>query len=158
MNAASPRNGIMRRTILRAGMGLTGMAVGAPAGFAVPEDDAAADGRIVERLLGRPAALSPRVHLNMPPVFANGYSVPLTLSVDSPMTEAEHVRVVHVLAPWNPIVPAAAFHFTPQSGAALVSTRVRLAKSQFVLAVADMSDGALLMARTWVKVDINGCA
>jgi sulfur-oxidizing protein SoxY len=55
-------------------------------------------------------------------------------------------------------VPAAEFHFTPQSGTALVSTRVRLAQSQYVLAVAEMSDGTLLMARTWVKVDINGCA
>jgi sulfur-oxidizing protein SoxY len=63
-----------------------------------------------------------------------------------------------VLAPKNPIVPAAEFHFTPLSGTALIATRVRLAQSQYVLAVADMSDGSLLMARTWVKVDINGCA
>jgi sulfur-oxidizing protein SoxY len=158
MNTASSRNIIMRRTMLRGALGVAGSAVAAQASFAVPEDDAAADGKIVERLIGRPAMLSSRVHLNMPPVFANGYSVPMTVSVDSPMTQADHVRVVHVLAPKNPIVPAAAFHFTPQNGTALISTRVRLAQSQFVLAVADMGDGSLLMARTWVKVDINGCA
>ncbi len=158
MKAALPRKIIKRRAMLRVALGAAGGAVGGRVSLALPEDDAAADGKSVERFIGRPAALSSRVHLNMPAVFANGYSVPVTLSVDSPMTEADHVRVVHVLAPKNPIVPAAEFHFTPQSGTALVSTRVRLAQSQYVLAVAEMSDGTLLMARTWVKVDINGCA
>ncbi len=158
MNTASTQHIIMRRSVLRGSLGFAGAALGWHSAFALPEDDAVADGKIVEQLLGRPAVLSTRVHLNMPPAFANGYSVPMTVSVDSPMTDADHVRVVHVLAPKNPIVPAAEFRFTVQNGAALVSTRVRLAQSQHVLAVADMSDGSLLMSRTWVKVDINGCA
>jgi sulfur-oxidizing protein SoxY len=94
----------------------------------------------------------------MPAVFPNGYSVPLTLDVDTPMSEQDHVRVVHVLAPRNPIVVVAAFHFTPSSGRAHVSTRIRLAAPQTVLAVAEMSDGAVLMARSWVKVATDGCA
>jgi sulfur-oxidizing protein SoxY len=148
---------IVRRTLLRTGLALAGGSVAVRFGWALP-DDAAQDGKIVERMIGRPAVLSNRVHLSMPASFANGYRVPMTLTVDSPMTDADHVRVVHVLAPGNPIVPVAEFHFTPQSGAAVISTRVRLAQSQTVLAVADMSDDSLLMARTWVKVDINGCA
>ncbi|MGH6927078.1 MAG: thiosulfate oxidation carrier protein SoxY, partial [Dongiaceae bacterium] len=87
-----------------------------------------------------------------------GYTVPLTFDVDSPMTEADHVRVVHVVAPRNPLVRVASFHFTPRSGRARVSTRIRLAEPQNVIAVAEMSDGSLLMAKTRVEVEINGCA
>jgi sulfur-oxidizing protein SoxY len=74
------------------------------------------------------------------------------------MTENDHVRRVHVLAPKNPIIVVATFQFTPQSGSAAVSIRIRLAEPQMVLAVAEMNDGALLMARTWVKVETDGCA
>jgi sulfur-oxidizing protein SoxY len=148
----------MRRSLLRTALGLAGGTMAVRSSLALPDDDAAKETKLVEQLIGRPAVISPRVHLSMPPAFANGYRVPMTLSVDSPMTEADHVRVVHVLAPKNPIVPAAEFHFTPHSGAAVISTRMRLAQSQVVLAVAEMSDGSLLMARTWVKVEINGCA
>ncbi len=110
------------------------------------------------RQTGRAATMSDRVHLDMPAVFGNGYSVPMTLSVDSPMSEADHVRSVELFAPQNPIVAVARFHFTPASGRASVTTRIRLAKPQAVLAVAEMSDGSRLMARRWVKVDTNGCA
>jgi sulfur-oxidizing protein SoxY len=82
----------------------------------------------------------------------------LTLEVDGPMTQTDHVRLVHVLAPRNPIILVGSFQFTPQSGRACVSTRVRLAEPQNVLAAAEMSDGSVLMAKTWVKVDTNGCA
>jgi sulfur-oxidizing protein SoxY len=112
---------------------------------------------LVRALLGRVATPSPRMHLRMPARFSNGYSVPLSLTVDTPMTEADHARVVHILAPKNPIILAARFHFTPQGGRAAITTRVRLAGPQNVLAVAEMSDGALLMTQTWVTVDTDGC-
>jgi len=116
------------------------------------------DNELVKRQFGRGATLSPRVHLEMPAAFGNGYSVPLTLVVDSAMTEADHVRVVHVLAPKNPIIVVAKFHFTQHSGKAAVATRIRLSEPQTVIAVAEMNDGALLMAGTWVKVDTDGCS
>jgi sulfur-oxidizing protein SoxY len=94
----------------------------------------------------------------MPPVFGNGYTVPLSLEVDSPMIQTDYVRVVHVLAPRNPIIIVGSFQFTPQSGRARVSTRIRLAEPQNVLAAAEMSDGTVLMTKTWVRVDTNGCA
>src|SRR5258708_38486987 len=94
----------------------------------------------------------------MPRVFANGYTVPLTLVIDSPMTEADHVRDVRVLAPRNPLITVATFHFVPQRSEPRVSTRIRLAQPQDVLAVAEMNDGTLLMTRTWVQVATNGCA
>jgi sulfur-oxidizing protein SoxY len=113
---------------------------------------------LVERLIGTKATESDRVHLVMPRSFPNGYTVPLSLSVDSPMTETDHVRHIRVLAPRNPIIEVAQFNFTPQCSVARVSTRIRLAGPQLVLAVAEMNDGAFLMSKAWVEVATNGCA
>lgn len=137
----------MRRTVLLWG-GLT---------IATTPSFAASDDELVRQMLGSAAAESPLVHLEIPQSFGNGYSVPMALSVDSPMTEADHVRLVHVLAPQNPIILVARFRFTPQSGRAAITTRIRLSGPQNVIAVAEMSSGSLLMARTWVKVDTDGC-
>jgi sulfur-oxidizing protein SoxY len=149
---------ITRRAILQGlssgGAGLASLTLAAP-GSAAAEDEAI---ELVRRLTGRIAIVSNRVRLDMPAAFPNGYTVPMSLEVDSPMTAADHVRHVRVLAPGNPLIEVADFRFTPRSGRARVSTRIRLAKPQEVVAVAEMSDGRLLLARTWVKVDINGCA
>ena len=113
---------------------------------------------VVKQLIGRGAIVSDRIRLTMPRVFPNGYTVPLALQVDSPMTCADHVKQVHVLAPRNPIVEVATFHFVPQRSQPQVSTRIRLAAPQFVVAVAAMNDDALLMAKAWVEVATNGCS
>jgi len=113
---------------------------------------------VVKQLIGRSAIESDRIRLSMPRVFPNGYTVPLALQVDSPMTCADHVKQVHVLAPRNPIVEVATFHFVPERSQPQVSTRIRLAVPQFVVAVAAMNDDALLMAKTWVEVATNGCS
>jgi sulfur-oxidizing protein SoxY len=94
----------------------------------------------------------------MPGEFPSGYTVPMELSVDSPMTAADHVRYIRVFAPRNPIVEVVRFDFVAQRSVAHVSTRIRLAEPQHVVAVAEMSDDALLMAKTWVDVATNGCA
>jgi sulfur-oxidizing protein SoxY len=120
-----------------------------------PSDDAA---ELIKHLTGKTPIESDRLHLSMPRVFANGYTVPLTLVIDSPMTEADHVQYVRVLAPRNPLITVATFHFVPQRSEPRVSTRIRLAQPQDVLAVAEMNDGTLLMTRTWVEVATNGCA
>jgi sulfur-oxidizing protein SoxY len=111
-----------------------------------------------EWLTGKKAIESDRLHLAMPRSFPNGYTVPLTLEVDSPMTEEDHVKRVRVVAPGNPLIEVATFHFLPQRSQPRVSTRIRLAKPQYVLVVAEMNDGTLLMAKTWVEVATNGCA
>jgi sulfur-oxidizing protein SoxY len=143
---------VARRRLLRAA-GLASIALAAPRAVrsADPEMD------LVVEIFGRTPVQSDRLRLDMPRLFANGYTVPLTLEVDCPMTAADHVRAVHVLAPRNPFLRVASFHFTPLSGKARVSTRIRLAEPQNVIAVADMSDGSLTMAKTWVEVEINGC-
>lgn len=112
---------------------------------------------LIERLTGRTATVSDRLHLVMPAVFPTGYTVPMDLDIDSPMTEDDHVRRIRVFAPQNPILEVASFNFVPQRGIARVSTRIRLAEPQYVVAVAEMSDGTLLMTKTWVDVATNGC-
>jgi sulfur-oxidizing protein SoxY len=148
--------GHTRRAVLTAalaqGASLAGAALASPLDAAGEE---AAD--LVRQVTGRRPSESDRVRLTMPRTFPNGSAVPLTLEVDSPMTEHDHVRHVHLLAPRNPIVETGSFHFTPRHGVARVSTRIRLSGPQHVVAVAEMSDGALLMTRAWVEVGTDGC-
>ncbi len=158
MGTQHPTNPLPRRAVLGAvAAGVAGNALAGRRSFAESDYTRAAEDALVARMVGGPAALSPRVRLIMPASFSNGYSVPLALSVDSPMTGSDYVRTVHILAPKNPIVLAADFTFTPQSGRAALDTRIRLAQPQTVLAVAEMNDGTRLMARTWVEVDTDGC-
>jgi sulfur-oxidizing protein SoxY len=143
---------VTRRAVLSAAA-LAGLALGMRQARGAPDPEMA----LAEQLFGRAPVPSDRLHLDIPPVFPNGYTVPLAFDVDSPMTEADHVRAVHVVAPRNPLVRVASFHFTPRSGRARISTRIRLAEPQNVIAVAEMSDGSLLLAKTRVEVEINGC-
>ena len=112
---------------------------------------------LVELLTGHRAVPSDRLRLLMPSTFPNGYTVPLTLEVDTPMTERDHVRNVRIFAPKNPINEVVGFHFAPLRSAPRVSTRIRLAAPQNVVAVAEMNDGAFLMTQTFVQVATNGC-
>jgi sulfur-oxidizing protein SoxY len=154
------RSNLTRRTLLKAACagsaGFASIVLISPRSADATGSDEAME--LVKQLIGRRPTESDRLRLKMPPVFANGYTVPLVLDVDSPMTEADHVRLVHVFAPQNPLVKVASFHFTQRSGRARVSTRIRLAEPQYVLAVAEMSDSTLLMTKAWVKVATNGCA
>lgn len=149
--------GLTRREMLRTG------AVGSAAfagAFLLPRSAWARDEtmEIVKRFTGRTATESDRLHLDMPAVFATGYTVPMNIEVDAPMTEADHVRRIRVFAPQNPIIEVVGFHFVPRRSVPRVSTRIRLAKPQHVVAVAEMADGGLLMAKTWVDVATDGCA
>jgi sulfur-oxidizing protein SoxY len=147
-----------RRTLVKTlwvgGIGLMGLALAAP--HAIAESDEAL--ALVTRLVGRTPVESDRVRIEMPAVFENGYGVPFALEVASAMTEAEHVRGVRIFAPQNPLVEVAGFQFTPGSGRARVTTRIRVAQPQYIFAVAEMSDGPLLMGKKWIKVEKDGCA
>jgi sulfur-oxidizing protein SoxY len=146
--------GLTRREVLTAG------AIGSAAVLMSPRRAGAGDdaAEFVKQLTGRAAMESDRLHLVMPAEFPSGYTVPMELSVDSPMTMADHVRYIRVFAPRNPIVEVVRFDFVPERGLARVSTRIRLAEPQDVIAVVETSDDALLMAKTWVDVATNGCA
>lgn len=122
--------------------------------------DVAASGRLEEalsKILGTARPTQARMSLELPEIAESGNTVPYAILVDSPMTEQDYVRAVHVLAGANPLPSIASFFFTPASGKAQVGSRMRLARSQDVLAVAELSDGQFLIGRRSVKVTIGGC-
>lgn len=95
--------------------------------------------------------------LTMPEIAENGNTVPLTVEVDSPMTEENYVKEILVVAQSNPSPEVARFSFTPLAGVAKADTRMRLAQTQDVVALARMSNGSIAQARQTVKVTIGGC-
>ncbi len=98
-----------------------------------------------------------KVSLNTPEIAENGNTVPVSVSVESPMTDDDHVAEVMLLAAGNPRPGVATFKFSTMSGEASASTRIRLAKTQDVVAIAKMSDGSFFMDKKTVKVTIGGC-
>ena len=97
------------------------------------------------------------IALRLPAVAENGGQVPLTVSVESPMTEADHVTAIHVFATRNPTPGVASFHLSPALGRAEVQTRIRLAEDQRVVALARLSDGRVLRAAAETRVVTGGC-
>jgi len=93
-----------------------------------------------------------RIALLMPETNVGGYMVPFTVTVDSPMTQTDHVRSVHVFATANPRPDVASFFFSPLSGRAQTSSRMRLWGTQDVVAVAELSDASVYLARRLVRV------
>jgi sulfur-oxidizing protein SoxY len=146
---------LTRRTLVSASAALALTIAVTPAGATEDDDDSI---ELVKRLTGKTPAVSDRLRLLMPATFPNGYTVPLGIEVEGPMTESDHVRYVRIVAPRNPLIEVATFHFVPGRSLPHVSTRIRLAEPQFILAVAELSNGALLMTKTWVDVATNGCA
>lgn len=140
-----------RMTLAAAGAGLFALA-GTPA-RAVPTP---AEEEIAKILKGR-TATEGGLKLDLPSIAENGLVVPLVVDVDSPMTEADYVKAVHIIAEGNPNPLVVSFHFTPACGRASASTRMRLAQTQNILAIAEMSSGDLRMAKAEVKVTIGGC-
>jgi len=108
-------------------------------------------------VLGDVAPQTGRIALQLAKIVEDGSSVPVTISVDSPMTEADHVTRVHLFPDKNPTPIAATFRLGSRCGKAEISTRIRLAESQTIFAVAEMSDGSVWMTRDDVIVTIGGC-
>ena len=111
----------------------------------------------LKKIVGDQSPIDGKVTLEMPEIAENGYTVPFSISVDSPMTDDDYVKAVHVISTGNPQPIIATFHFTPLSGKATVSSRMRLAKTQDIVTVAELSDGKFAMTKRTVKVTIGGC-
>ncbi|MCP5367408.1 MAG: thiosulfate oxidation carrier protein SoxY [Hyphomicrobiales bacterium] len=111
----------------------------------------------LDKILDGRAAATGKVSLDLAPITENGASVLVGVQVDSPMTQADHVLRLHLLAEENPNVTVVTFHFTPQAGKVDIITRIRLAKSQNVHAVAETSGGEVYVASKFTKVTIGGC-
>jgi sulfur-oxidizing protein SoxY len=112
----------------------------------------------VKALVGEAPMNRGKVQLELPPIVENGNAVPLTVSVESPMTEADHVTSIHIFNQKNPQPYIAAFHLGPRAGKAAVSTRIRLADSQQIVAIARLNDGSFWSDSVDVIVTLAACA
>jgi sulfur-oxidizing protein SoxY len=144
-----------RRQILISGSSLAVIAVALPGRRAAA--DLPAMQAWMQSILGDRTAEEGRIAIDLPEIAENGSTVPLTVEVDSPMTVNDYVKAVYIMTERNPSPEVATFRFTPRSGRATVSTRIRLAESQTVHAVAEMSDGRVYTAAREVKVTVGGC-
>ena len=142
-----------RRQVMAVGAGvLATAALGvAPAQAANNAQD------LIKAFTGGKQAAEGKVTLDLPEIAENGNTVPMTVTVESPMNEQSHVTEVLVLADGNPNAGVATFHFSPASGVAEANTRIRLATTQNIIAIARMNDGSFAMATKQVKVTIGGC-
>jgi sulfur-oxidizing protein SoxY len=141
-----------RRQVLTAGAGaLAAVTSIAPAHAA---NDAA---DLIKTFTGGKAVTEGKVKLDLPEIAENGNTVPMTVSVESPMSEQSYVTEVLVVGDGNPNGGMATFHFTPASGVAEANTRIRLAATQNITAVARMNDGSFFTVSKQVKVTIGGC-
>jgi sulfur-oxidizing protein SoxY len=104
-----------------------------------------------EPVIGEPLTLT------LPELAENGNVVPYTVAVESPMTDEDYVRTLHLLSTSNPQAVVGTFHLIPATGKASVSGRMRLAKTQDVVAIADLSTGKLLVSVRKIEVTIGGC-
>jgi sulfur-oxidizing protein SoxY len=98
-----------------------------------------------------------RVKLVLPPLIDNGNSVPLSVAVESPMTPSDHVKAIHVFTEKNPLPDVVSAYLGPRAGRASLSTRVRLADTQTVLAIAQLSDGSFWSDSAEVVVTLSAC-
>lgn len=142
-----------RRQALAVGAGAVVVALGGAINPAV----AAEFEELIAKFTGGKEPTSGRIKLDLPEIAENGNTVPMTVSVESPMTEQSHVTDVLIVADGNPRAGVVTFHFSPASGVAEANTRIRLAKTQNIIAVAKMNDGSFFTASKQVKVTIGGC-
>lgn len=112
---------------------------------------------VIRKLAGGRTVHKGKVKLNVPPLVENGHLVPLSVNVESPMSAADHVKAIHVLTERNPLPEMATFRLGPRAGRASVATRVRLADTQNVVAIAELSDGSLWSDSAHVIVTLAAC-
>jgi sulfur-oxidizing protein SoxY len=148
---ASDATRLPRREVLVAGLGLVAWVWLRPA---IARESLAA---AVARFAAGTTVRAGKVAIDVAPLVENGNTVPLTVSVDSPMTADAYVQKIAIFNELNPLAEVATFHLGPRAGRASVSLRIRLADSQKIVAVAQLSDGSLWSHTADVVVTIAGC-
>lgn len=143
---------VSRRGLIATSGGLLTIAIVRPARGTPAEMEAA-----LRELVGEGPVLPGRVTLDIPPLVENGNAVPVTVSVESPMTAAEHVRSIALFNEKNPQPQVAVFRLGARAGRAQVATRMRLADSQTITAVAQLSDGSFWSDTASVIVTLAAC-
>ena len=123
------------------------------AAHATPEAMAAA----IKEVVGDKAVREGRITLDVPPLVENGNAVPLTVSVESPMSEDDHVRAIHVFNEKNPQPHVFDARLGPRNGKAAIGTRIKLGDSQKIVAIAETSKGEFFSASADVIVTLAAC-
>jgi sulfur-oxidizing protein SoxY len=158
MDARSHVSRATRRQLLAATGSLVAGAALAPL-LTVRHADATPDTMTaaIRDVIGEANVRPGRVKLDLPPLVENGNTVSMGISVESPMSEADYVKSVHIFNEKNPQPNVINFHFGPRAGKASASTRIRLADTQHVVAIAQMSDGSFWSDTVHVVVTLAAC-
>lgn len=151
----SNRSMIASRREMLAGGGLVALAALMAPRMALADEKAVADE--IKKLYGAKPMAAGKIKLDIPQIAENGLVVPVNVEVESPMTEGDYVKAVHIFGDGNPLPGVVSYRFTPACGKAAASARMRLAQTQNVICVAEMSNGSLYSTRAEVKVTIGGC-
>lgn len=152
-----------RREFLLAAGGIVGgialnPATAAAAGSAAAIDAVpAATREAIARVVGTARVNPGKVTLDLPALVENGNAVPLSVKVDSPMTQSDHVKAIHVFTEKNPLPNVVSFFLGPRAGRASVATRIRLADTQTVIAICELSDGSFWSGSVDVVVTLAAC-
>jgi sulfur-oxidizing protein SoxY len=145
---------VTRRDALKAGSAVAiGAALPAPAQANTPGQMETA----IRRVIGEADIRKGKVTLDLPPLVENGNTVPMTVSVDSPMTKDDYVKAIHVFNEKNPQANVVSMQLGPRAGKARVSTRIRLAGTQRLTAIAELSDGTYWSDTQEVIVTLAAC-
>ena len=145
---------LSRRMYLSA-LGLLGLSAWMAPGSTVAKKPEAMEA--IEKIIGANSVRDGRVNLVIPPLVESGNLVVIKLSIESPMTANNYVKAVHVISEANPFPNIFTAYFTPRSGRAELTTRVRLADSQRVWAIAQMSDGSFWRGYADTLVTLSAC-
>jgi sulfur-oxidizing protein SoxY len=128
-------------------------------GRSAPATQASVAARLeaIRRVVGTAPINKGKVTVDLPALVDNGNGVSLAVSVDSPMTQADHVKAIHVFSEKNPLPEVVSFHLGPRAGRASVATRIRLADTQTVTAICEMSDGSFWSGSADAVVTLAAC-
>lgn len=149
---ASRREFLRAAGCLAAGIGLETIVAVRPARATPAETQEA-----IRKVVGSAPITPGKVKLEIPPLIENGNTVPMTISVESPMTDADHVKAIHVFTEKNPQPNVVAFHLGPRAGRARVATRIRLANSQTVVAICELNNGTFWSDTADIVVTLAAC-
>jgi sulfur-oxidizing protein SoxY len=111
----------------------------------------------IRKITGGKPVREGKVKLDLPPLVDNGNTVPLSVSVDSPMTSADHVKAIHVFTEKNPQPYVVSAYLGPRAGRASIATRARIADTGKVMAIAQLSDGSFWSDTVSVVVTLSAC-
>jgi sulfur-oxidizing protein SoxY len=148
------QSGATRRDIL-----IGSLAGGLMASFRICDAQATPDTMraAIRQLVGTAQVRKGKVDLDVPPLVENGNTVSLVITVDSPMTAADYVKSIHVFNEKNPQSNVIGVHLNPRAGRGKIATRFRLADSQTITAIAEMSDGTFWSASAEMIVTLAAC-